>query len=131
MFILAVCGLIFTLFTCLFLWFFAQWVASRLLSGTAPITTNQSPPEDSAVIYTAFLVTLGVYLLFTTLSDASYWLTLWFYTDPNSKGHGYMEYHAAQIAAIATTVIELIMSIALLIGSRRLARLLHQLRHAY
>lgn len=108
------------------LWKFPLTVARGLVNFREPAKTESSstPPEQIQVV--AFTV-LGVYLLFSVVSDIFYWVLVWFIGQRNPILA--MEITIHDKALMFATVIEFIFVLFLIFGAKRLVEILHKARY--
>jgi hypothetical protein len=107
------------------LWFFPLSIASQLL----PVMRSRPEPLKASAVQVqeiAFSV-LGLWILATALSDATYWVaaTIQWSSLPADVATGYWDDKAAMFA----TFVEILIGAWLVIGSRKLADLLHRFRY--
>ena len=106
------------------LWAFPRIVARKLLPRRVP-EDEQFNWSSEALLQIALIV-IGIYFLYYAISDAAYWVS--FYIMTSQKMDLSFQSTLDQKAAIFTTLIELVIAIALILGSAGLARALHFIR---
>ena len=117
--------LILGLFVCSFLWFFPLTVARKLL----PVMREPlaEKPIDSSIALSLGLTLIGVWLLAYALVDGVYWLTLVIRTQQIDMT--YFEWSDEQIAGMVATIVELVISAWLILGSSGIRRLIYRFRY--
>ena len=118
--------LVVVLFFIAFLWKFPLFVATKLVSFENNTSSTERLSEQS--LYKVGIVLLGIYLLFWAVSDTAYW---WSYIHmqrevlPQDFNLG-----VNSKALVISTIVELIFSLVLIIGSDKLATLITRVKRA-
>jgi hypothetical protein len=109
-----------------FLWKFPLFVASKLLNFESTEIPKASISEES--IYNLGLVLLGIFLLYLAISDTVYWS----YRISAERGLTQFtsELGFLQKASMLTALVEFIMAVLLIVGSKPIARLILKIRRA-
>lgn len=107
------------------LWIFPSFVARRIV----PVSAAETPKRTWAVdeLYGCGFVLLGAYFLFHGLSDGIYWVGYLIALARNQLGlirHTYQE-----TLSIIVTAIEILASIAIILGARGITKLVFKLRY--
>ena len=120
-------ALVLPAFVAAFLWRFPLYIARRLVS---PASQTASHADMSVLtLYTIGFVLLGFYLLFWTISDTVYWVSLLQFADDWDEYGGYV-IGVEQTAAMVATVVEFALSLFLIFGGRLIARWFTKVRYS-
>jgi len=109
-----------------FLWKFPLFVTSKLLSFESTEIPEASISEES--IYNLGLVLLGIFLLYLTISDTVYWS--YRISAERELTQFTNELNFRQKASIFTTLVQFIMAVLLIAGSKPIARSILKIRRA-
>jgi hypothetical protein len=113
-------------FIAVFLWKFPLFVASKLADFSSEDSTKLSLSESSA--YRLGVVMLGLYLFYWAVSDSFYWAYMLF-SQREILGLP-LELGTQEKAMIFSTVVQLMMSVYLIFGSKRISDFLRKVRKA-
>jgi len=118
-------ALVLGLALCAYLWFFPLTIARRLL----PVMREPRSEQvvDASVALSLGLTLIGVWLLANAVIDSLYWLTLFLHTRRVSE-LGF-EWSSDQLANMAATASQLVISLWLLLGSTGIKRLIQKYRY--
>ena len=116
----------FVFFVAVFLWKFPLFIASKLLSFGPDEQQSTNLSESSAL--RIGLILLGVYLFYWAVSDSFFWAYM-LMGQREILGHP-LELGTQEQAMIFSTIVELVFSVFLLVGSKRIAKFLSGLRKA-
>jgi hypothetical protein len=108
-----------------FLWFFPLTVARKLLPVMREARSETA--LDGSVALSIGITLIGLWFLANAVVDAAYWLTLIASvakTDPPG-----FEWTTEQIASMGSTIVELAISLALVLGSTGVKKLIHRYRY--
>ncbi|VAX09329.1 hypothetical protein MNBD_GAMMA26-2558 [hydrothermal vent metagenome] len=114
-----------TFIVAILLWFFPYTVASKILPNENPEKQAYSWNREEAL--TCGFIILGVYFLYYVISDAIYWLYISNYS--LSFEDLPVELNADQLARIYATIVEFVITILLIFGSRGIANIILKLRY--
>ena len=110
----------------IFLWKFPLLI-SRGITNFQEIKGTELHEVNGEQIQSVGLALLGVYFLYGVISDAVYWFYVVFITQryPSSELVITLEHKALMLA----TVVEFLVAIYLLLGHKRISRLLHEFKY--
>lgn len=110
---------------CAVLWFFPLTVARKLLPVMREPRSEQQ--IDASIAMSIGLVLLGVWFFANAVTDAVYWLSL-FFVSRRVADAGFT-WAPDQIASMVATVAEAILALWLLFGNAGIKRLVYQFRY--
>lgn len=107
------------------LWFFPLTLARKLL----PVMkeTPGAARMDPAIAWSLAISIIGLWIFVSALSSSTYWLVI--YLRSQAVGMEYMQFSPGQIASIVETAVELLLGLALMLGSGGLRSLIFRLRN--
>ena len=100
------------------LWLFPMMASSYILK---PEMDQPLEPMNSHAILTVLVLAIGLYSLYYAISDSIYWLTFWRVAERSQEHIGALYLGAENEASMVATVVELMVSIALLAKARTIA----------
>ncbi|MDH5434894.1 MAG: hypothetical protein OEY19_13200 [Gammaproteobacteria bacterium] len=107
---------IFPLFVALILWFFPIMVSKKILK---PELDQSIEPISPHSFFSVIIISIGVYYLFYSISDAIYWLSVFFVF---SHGVDFSMWSSQDSSAnVIATIAEFIMSMILIIRGKTIA----------
>ena len=118
--------MVFLLFVAIGLWHFPLTITRKLVTFQEPGKTDIST-ANSEQIQAAALTVLGLYFLFSVISDLVYWGTLLFITQRNPELN--LEISLEQKGLIVATFVELLFSLFLLLGSNQIVEMIRRFRY--
>ena len=110
----------------IYLWYFPLTVSSRLVAFRGEGATDAGSASSSEIQTVGFTV-LGMYLLFNVVSDIIYWLTILFIGNRNNNVD--FSLSADQISGMVATCVELVFSVALLLGASGITKTINKIRY--
>jgi len=103
------------------LWMFPSITAKFIVRRETDKELNPINPLEFSIV---IIAGLGLYLLFYSLSDTLYWLTILSISEPNNYASNWASIGSQSKAAIIATGLETIMSITLIFKSKTISRLI-------
>lgn len=125
-FILMVFGVLVTgLLLCAALWFFPLTIARKLLPVMRESRSEQA--MDAPIALSVGLVLIGVWVMANALTDAVYWLILFWRTKQFDAAM--YQWSPEQIAGVVATAAEIFIATWLIFGSPGIRRLIYKFRY--
>lgn len=104
------------------LWFFPLSIAKKLLPNED--TSSKIYWENDSLLSIGFVL-MGIFLIYKVISDLTYWFFIMLYSIGNGPQ---IELRATDKISIYVTIVELILSLFLIFGSRGISNLIMKFR---
>lgn len=114
------------LFVAIFLWKFPLWIA-RKLTEISTDSNNEAPPMSADDFSSTCFFALGIYFLYSAVGEMVYWFN--FFNDSQIQELR-PELTMDQVASLWGLAVRIIIILFLLVGNRKLVKLIKWLRSA-